>query len=120
MKNFDRSQRVADAIKRIVAEALQGEIKDFDMTRITVTQCVVTRDLSEATIGYSVLGSDEDRKESATRLSKVAGFLQRRIGDELRLRQTPRLHFKYDESVIESARLDELFHQIDKERKDDE
>jgi len=120
MKHFDRSQRVADAIKRIVAEALQAEIKDFDMSRITVTRCVATRDLSEATIGYSVLGNEDDRLESATQLSKVAGFLQRRIGDELRLRQTPRLHFKYDDSIIESARLDELFNQIDRERTDDE
>lgn len=120
MKHFDRSQRVADAIHRIVAEALQGEIKDFDMSRITVTRCVVTRDLSEATISYSVLGSDNNRRECAERLGKVAGFLQGRIGDELHLRQTPRLHFKYDESVIEAARLDELFNQIDKERRDDE
>ena len=120
MKHYDRAQRVADSIKRIVAEALQGEIKDFDMTRITITRCVATRDLSEATIGYSVLGSEDDRRESAARLSKVSGFLQRRIGDELHLRQTPRLHFKYDESIVEAARLDELFSQIEKERGDDE
>ena len=119
MKHYDRAQRVADSIKRIVAEALQGEIKDFDMTRITITRCVATRDLSEATIGYSVLGSEDDRRESAG-LSKVSGFLQRRIGDELHLRQTPRLHFKYDESIVEAARLDELFSQIEKERGDDE
>ncbi len=67
-----------------------------------------------------MLGSDDDRRVSATRLSKVAGFLQRRIGDELSLRQTPHLHFKYDDSVVEAARLDELFHQIEKERSDDE
>jgi ribosome-binding factor A len=120
VKRFDRSQRVADAIQRIVAEALQGEIKDFDMSRVTVTRCEVTRDLSEATVSYSVLGSDDHRRVCASQLSKVAGFLQRRIGDGLSLRQTPHLHFKYDESVVEAARLDELFNQIERERSDGE
>ena len=120
MKRFDRSQRVADAIQRIVAEALQGEIKDFDMSRVTVTRCEVTRDLSEATVSYSVLGSEDDRRVCAGQLSKVTGFLQRRIGDELTVRHTPRLHFKYDESVVEAARLDVLFHKIERERSDDE
>ena len=120
MKQFERSQRVADAIHRIVAEALQGEIKDFDLTRVTVTRCEVTRDLSETTVSYSVLGNDDERRTCAAHLSKISGFLQRRIGDTLGLRQTPRLHFRYDDSVVEAARLDELFNQIERERTGDE
>lgn len=120
MRHFDRSQRVADEIRRIVAEALQREVKDFDLTRITVTRCDVTRDLSEATVRYSVLGNDEHRREAADQLSKVTGFLQRRIGDALHLRQTPHLRFAFDESVMESLRLESLFDQIANERKNDD
>jgi ribosome-binding factor A len=120
VKQFDRAQRVADAIQRIVAEALQGEIKDFDFSRVTVTRCEITRDLSETTVLYSVLGTDNDRRTCAGNLSKVAGVIQRLIGDGLTLRNTPHLRFKYDESVIEAARLDELFNLIERERTDDE
>jgi ribosome-binding factor A len=120
LKRFDRAQRVADAIQRIVAEALQAEIKDFDFSRVTVTRCEITRDLSEATVTYSVLGSDDDRRRCAGNLSKVAGVLQRLVGDGLTLRTTPHLRFKYDESVIEAARLDELFNLIERERTGDE
>ena len=120
LKQFDRTQRVAEAIQRIVAEALQGEIKDFDFSRVTVTRCEINRDLSEATVSYSVLGSDDDRRRCTDNLGKVAGFLQRLIGDGLTLRNTPHLRFKYDDSVIEAARLDELFNRIERERTGDE
>jgi len=120
VKHFDRSQRVADEIRRIVAEALQKVVKDFDFTRVTVTRCDVTRDLSEATVRYSVLGDDTHRREAAEQLAKVVGFLQRHVGDELRLRQTPHLRFAFDDSVMESLRLEELFDKIADERKDDD
>ena len=120
MKRFNRSQRVSDEIQRVVAEAIQRDVKDYDLSRITVTRCEVNRDLSEATVRYSVLGEEDERREAAAMLAKVAGFLQRRVGDQLRLRQTPHLRFSFDESIAEGARLDELFGQIERERDDDD
>lgn len=118
VKRFDRSQRVSDEIQRVVAEAIQRDVKDYDLTRVTITRCEVNRDLSEATIRYSVLGGEDERHETAAVIAKVAGFLQRCVGHRLGLRQTPHLRFAYDESIAEGARLEELFGKIERERDD--
>jgi ribosome-binding factor A len=76
--------------------------------------------LGEATIRYSVLGDESDRREVAADLARVVGFLQRHVGDELRLRQTPHLRFAFDDSILESLRLESLFDQIAHEHKDDD
>jgi ribosome-binding factor A len=120
VKRFERSQRVADEIQRIVAAALQREIKDFDLSRVTVTRCDVTRDLSEATVLYSVLGDEEERRECREMLGKVTGFLQRHVGESLALRLTPHLHFRYDDSIARGARMEELFDKIARERDDND
>jgi len=116
MRHFDRSQRVADEIHRLVAELIRAEVKDFDLTPVTIIHCEVTRDLAEARLRYSVLGNDDTRQRCADALGKVAGFLQRRVGERLGLRLTPRLRFAYDESIAETAKLQELFEKIARER----
>jgi ribosome-binding factor A len=116
MRHFDRSQRVADEIMRLVAEMIHAEVKDFDMTPVTFIHCDVTRDLAEAKLRYSVLGDDETRRRCADALGKVAGFLQHRVGERLGLRVTPRLRFAYDESIAETAKIQEIFEKIARER----
>ncbi|MBI5868653.1 MAG: 30S ribosome-binding factor RbfA [candidate division Zixibacteria bacterium] len=119
MKHFDRSQRVADEILRHVSELIRTEVKDFDLTPVTLIHCEVTRDLSEARLRYSVLGDDETRRRCADAMSKLSGFLQHRVGQRLGLRLVPKLRFAYDESVAEAGKLQELFEKIARERDTD-
>ncbi len=119
MKHFDRSQRVADEILRHVSELIRTEVKDFDLTPVTLIHCEVTRDLSEARLRYSVLGDDETRRRCADAMSKLGGFLQHRVGQRLGLRLVPKLRFAYDESVAEAGKLQELFEKIARERDTD-
>ena len=120
VKRFQRSQRVSEEIQRIVAEALQKEIKDYDLTSVTVTRCEANRDLSEATIHYSVLGDEDAQRECAEILRRIGGYLQKRVGDELRLRVIPHLHFAFDKSIAEGAHMEELFNRIAREQDTDD
>lgn len=110
---------MADEILRLVAGMLQGEVKDFDLSAVTLIRCEVSHDLAEASLRYSVLGDEDKRREAADALGHVAGFLQRRVGESLGLRQTPHLRFSYDSSQVESVKLQELFDQIARERDND-
>ncbi|HWO56700.1 MAG TPA: 30S ribosome-binding factor RbfA [bacterium] len=116
-RSNDRTQRVADAIKRIVAEAIHHEVKDFDLTMVTVTRCDLARDFSEATIRYSVLGDEAARKDCREKLGKVATFLQRRIAESIKIHHVPHLKFEFDASIEESLKLEQLFDQINRERR---
>lgn len=119
-RSVDRQQRVADAIKRIVAEAIHSKVKDFDLTMVTVTRCDLARDFSEATIRYSVLGDEAKRMDCAEKLGKIASFLQRRIADSIKIHHIPRVRFLYDPSIDEGFKLERLFDEINRERKQDE
>ncbi len=119
-RSTDRTQRVADAIKRIVAEAIHHEVKDFDLRMVTVTRVDLVRDFSEATVRYSVLGDEMKRHACAEQLGKIASFLQRRIGEEIKIHHIPRVKFLFDPSLDESMKLEKLFDEINRQRKQDE
>ena len=47
----------------------------------------------------SVLGDERSARDSLEGLSSSRGYLQARVGSELRLKHTPQLDFRYDDSV---------------------
>ncbi|MEW5701029.1 MAG: 30S ribosome-binding factor RbfA [Candidatus Zixiibacteriota bacterium] len=120
MKPADRHQRVAEEIQRVVAEVLNREIKDYDLSMVTVTRCDLARDYSEATIRYSVLGDEPARTTCAAHLAKIAGFVQKRVAGEIKLYRVPRLRFEFDPSLDDSMKLEQLFNRIARERRDDQ
>jgi ribosome-binding factor A len=103
----DRMRRVNEAVRAVLAEAV-GELKDPRVGFITVTGVVTSRDLRQATVYVSVLGSERKRAQSLAGLEAAHGVLQRRIAGELRLKRTPQLTFQYDPSVEQGVRMSKL------------
>lgn len=88
-------------------------VKDPRVTGlVTVTGVDVTRDLRHARVHVSILGSEQDKKQTMEGLQSVAGYLRAKLGRTLRLRVTPELEFKYDASIAHAARIDSLLEQI--------
>lgn len=116
MASHERLRRVSDAVHHVVAEVLQREINNFDLSRVTVLRCEVTGDLKEATVHYSVLGDAEDRRLAAINLGKVSGFLQHRLSKEIPTYRVPHLCFQYDSAIEDGIRLQEIFQKIEEER----
>lgn len=65
MTDTARARKLADRIRVVVAETLQRRIKDPRLGYVTITDTRVTGDLREATVFYTVFGSDEERTASA-------------------------------------------------------
>jgi ribosome-binding factor A len=108
-----RSDRVAEAIREEVATFLAEEAKDPRITAmVTVTGVDVTRDLRNAKVFVSVMGSDAERASTFEGLDSVAGHLRSRIGRALRLRLAPEITFRPDESVARASRIETLLAQI--------
>ena len=100
-------RRVNEAVRAVLAEAV-GELKDPRVGFITVTGVVTSRDLRQATVYVSVLGSERKRAQSLAGLEAAHGVLQKRIAGELRLKRTPQLTFQYDPSVEQGVRMSKL------------
>ena len=76
-----RADRVAEAIREEVATFLAEDVKDPRIVGlVTVTGVEVTRDLRQAKIFVSVMGSDTERAATFDGLSSVAAHLRSRVG----------------------------------------
>ena len=106
-REFSRSQRMAEQLRRELAEIVQDEIKDPRLGFISFTEVRMSRDLSHAVIYCSVLNS-EQLTESIEILNSAVGFIRKSIGRRIRARIVPTLKFVADESVIRGAAMDEL------------
>ena len=106
-REFKRSERVSGQLRRELAQLIQREVKDPGVGFVSVSDVEVTRDLSHAKVFVTVF--EEDRAlESIKALKRAAGYLRRRLSQELRMRTVPELHFIHDASVETGARMDEL------------
>jgi ribosome-binding factor A len=103
-----RVPKLADQIKVIVAEMLERRIKDPRLGFVTVTDVRLTGDTHDATVFYTVLGSEDDWAATAAALSSATGLIRSRVGKQLGLKFTPTVAFVAD-AVPENARhIDDL------------
>src|SRR4029079_1320919 len=79
---------------------------------VTVTGVEVTRDLHQAHVFVSVMGSDEERAATMVGLASLAAHLRSEVGRALRLRVAPQIAFELDASVARAARIESLLAQI--------
>lgn len=115
---FKRSTQVAEALKRETSDIIANHLKDPRLGFITVTGAEMADDLRYARIFISILGDDDARKKSLQGLESAKGFVRRELGQRLRLKFTPEIDFKVDESVARGDRIDRLLHQLAEEKRD--
>lgn len=109
-KDFKRTDRLGDAIMRILAVAVRDQVRDPRVGMININEVVVTRDLSLAKVYVTVVDreSEDDRKSAVAALNKASGFLRTLLARELDTRITPRLQFIYDETSTRGQALSRL------------
>jgi ribosome-binding factor A len=106
-RDFKRSERVAGSLRRELAQIIQMEIKDPEVGFIGLSDVEVTRDLSHAKVFVTVF--EHDKADSSIKaLNQAAGYLRRRLGQEMRIRSVPELHFHHDASVETGRHMDDL------------
>ena len=110
MREFKRTDRVADQLQKELAVLIQREVKDPRLGMVTVSGVEVSRDLGYADVHVTLLGEDtpERIKENLKVLKQAAGFLRGQVAKRIKLRHVPELRFHYDESVVRGQRLSSL------------
>ena len=98
----ERQARLGDRIRVILAERLEKGLRDPRLGFVTITDVRVTGDLQHASVFYTVLGSAEERADSAKALKAATGMLRSEVGKHLNVRLTPSLEFIPD-AIPENA-----------------
>jgi ribosome-binding factor A len=115
-----RTERVAEAIRRVASEIFQSELKDPRMSGfITITKVEVTPDLRLAKIYYSVLGDTKKKSNVKAGLASAKSFIKMRIADEIKLRYAPDILMKIDESAEHTKRISDILDSIHREEKNE-
>ncbi len=108
MVDHARARKLADRIAQIVADMLERRIKDPRLGFITVTETRLTNDLREATVFYTVYGSEQERADTAAALQSATGIIRSEVGRQVGLRHTPSLEFVADVIPDTAKRIEEL------------
>ena len=107
-----RLVRVQDQIKKEISEVVQTKLRDPGVGFVTFTEVNVSPDLRQATVFFSVLGSETEREKSFKALKRAAGFIQQELGKRMRMRFIPRLEFRYDSSAEYGGRIDKIIEDL--------
>lgn len=109
---YKRSEKVAEAVHEMVSGLLVKGLKDPRIGFVTITGVKVTDDLHLATVYFTVIGSDEERKATEAGLNSARGYIRKELGRSLRMRYAPDIIFRYDESVDYGSRIESLLKEI--------
>lgn len=105
MASDTRIRKVADALRRVLAQALVRDIADPRLKLATISAVEVTRDLAHAKVYVSTLGDNSDIPEVLKGLERAKGFLKSILAKECQLRIVPNLHFFHDISALNSQHI---------------
>lgn len=135
-KSFNRTDRIAEQIKREVAKILQFEVKDDRLGMVTINAVKVSKDLAYADVYFTNLAVSLEESESLSSdsspdaspnaqlntsasardktklsekiLNELSVNLRSLLAKSMRTRITPQLRFHYDDSLERGSRLSSL------------
>lgn len=112
MADAPRARKLAKRIAQIVASALEHEVKDPRLARVTITDVKITADLHDATVYYTALGdkldAEPDFQGVAQALESAKGVLRSRVGAGTGVRFTPTLTFQADTVPEDAKHIEDL------------
>ena len=111
MASYNRTRRIAEEIRKVVSTMLISGIKDPRITSmVSVTDVEVTNDLSYAYIYVSILGGDEE--STLKGLKSACGYIRIEVSRNVKLRHTPEIIFKVDESIKNGMYMSNLIKKV--------
>ncbi|HEX9033942.1 MAG TPA: 30S ribosome-binding factor RbfA [Streptosporangiaceae bacterium] len=103
-----RARKLGERIAQIVAEMLERRIKDPRLGFVTVTDAKVTGDLREATVFYTVYGSEQEKADTAAALASATGVIRSEVGRQTGIKHTPSITFEEDKLPEGAKSIEDL------------
>jgi ribosome-binding factor A len=96
---------MGETVREIIARLLLEECADPRLELVTVTGVDMSSDMTHANIFVAVHGDEARVAEAMAGLQAAKGRLRTMLGEAIRLRYVPELHFKIDPSIDEATRI---------------
>ncbi len=102
---YQRVDRVADQIRRELAEILRNEVKDPRIGFASLMEINVSPDLRQARVYVSVYGTSEEQAATIEGLQSASGFIRALLRQRLYMKRIPEFVFFLDDSIARGARI---------------
>ena len=105
-----RQLRVGQEVRKVIAEAIeQGEVRSPEISEafITITQVVMSPDLKYATV-YLMTLNGKNLGVVLEQMQAEKWLFKKLVATKLKLRYTPEINFRVDDTFDEIDRINEL------------
>jgi ribosome-binding factor A len=109
---FRVEKEMREVIGAYLISGFRGDLHGF----VSVPRVVVSRDLRNAKVYVSIMGTPQDQKLSMESLRENAFDLQAEVNRRLRMKYCPKLTFFLDESMEKQLRVESILRSIAEER----
>ena len=106
------AERVAKIIERELSTILLMEAKNNLLKYVSITKVVATKDLSLATVWFTIRGDESEKKATIEALESAKGFLRSELARRVKARKMPELIFKYDEALEYGNHINEIINKL--------
>jgi len=100
-------RRVNELLREVIAEEVE-RLKDPGLGFVTITGVDTAPDLRSARVYYSVLGDEEQHRDTEAALHRASSRLRAVVGRQVRLKYLPELRFETDSAIEQGMRIEEI------------
>jgi ribosome-binding factor A len=100
----ERTRRLDELLREEISEVIRREVDDPRIGFVTITDVEVAPDLRHANVWVSVIGDQDERRQTIRALSRAMPFVRQRLG-RLRLKRIPELHVREDQTAERGTRV---------------
>lgn len=113
-----RMEKLNQQFKKEIGNMIvKGDLSDPRLTFVSVTYADISKDLSYAHIGFSVLTDDPKGVRAAQdALNAARGRVRFLIGQRFSIRHIPEIKFVYDKTIAEAVKIDRTLDDLRRER----
>ncbi len=108
-----RTERVRELLKREIGELIRREVPVEEAGMITVNEVIISGDLQNATVFFSILGGAEQRQRGEELLQQRRKLIQNLLGQSVVLKYTPHLKFVADDSIVRGNRVLQILNELE-------
>ncbi|MFB6264537.1 MAG: 30S ribosome-binding factor RbfA [Bradymonadaceae bacterium] len=113
-EEFDRADRVGQKLQEILGRLLLRQIDDPRLRQVEITDVELSPDLRNAKVYFVLIGEDAaSRDEAAQGLEHALGYIKREVADRLDTKYVPEIDFRFDETLEEARRIEEILDEVD-------
>jgi ribosome-binding factor A len=109
-----REERVRELLRREIGEIIRRELPVDEAGMITVNEVLITGDLQNATVYFSILGGPDQQQRGEELLQQRRKLIQNLVGQSVVLKYTPILKFVRDTSIARGNKVLQILDELEK------